>query len=243
MNSRFPEGAAQTLKPVVAYYRVSTDRQGRSGLGLEAQQATVAAYCRQSSATVFESFTEIESGRRCDRKELAKALAVAKSVKATLVVAKLDRLARNVSFTAKLLDAEVDFLACDNPHATKLTIHILAAVAEDEAERISTRVKEALAAYKARGGVLGGQDPRCRGKSTNEKLRERSLLARDENRRRAGEFRKAIRPVAAGLRRDGMTFREVAQVLNARGYHTRHGKLWTPANVDVLLRVATWEKS
>jgi DNA invertase Pin-like site-specific DNA recombinase len=146
-----------TKKPsgFVAYLRVSTVRQGESGLGLEAQRATVEAFARQHGASIVASFVEVETGKRSDRPELAKALETARKKKATLLIAKLDRLARNVAFIANLMDAGVDFLACDQPFASRLTLHVLAAVAEDEARRISERTKAALQAAKARGKKLG----------------------------------------------------------------------------------------
>jgi DNA invertase Pin-like site-specific DNA recombinase len=140
---------------LVAYYRVSTPRQGQSGLGLEAQEASVTDYSRRGGHRILASYREVESGKRADRPELIKALAHAKRARAILIIAKLDRLARNVAFLANLLESGAEFLACDNPTANRLTIHILAAVAEDEARRISERTKAALAAYKARGGQLG----------------------------------------------------------------------------------------
>lgn len=130
----------------VAYFRVSTQRQGQSGLGLEGQQAAVAAFCEP-----LESFTEVESGKRSDRPELARAIAACKRLGATLVIAKLDRLARNVHFVSGLMESGVEFIACDNPNANRLTVHILAAVAEDEARRISERTKAALAAARLVG--------------------------------------------------------------------------------------------
>jgi hypothetical protein len=138
-----------TVVKVVAYYRVSTARQGASGLGLDAQRAAVATWTAANGAAVLAGYTEVESGKRADRPELGKALAHAKRSRATLVIAKLDRLSRNVHFLSGLMESGVDFIACDNPHANKLTIHILAAVAEDEAKRISERTRAALAAYKA----------------------------------------------------------------------------------------------
>ena len=146
-----------TKKPTtfVAHLRVSTVRQGESGLGLEAQRVAVEAFARQHSGTIAASFVEVETGKRSDRPELANALEAARKGKATLLIAKLDRLARNVAFIANLMDAGVDFLACDQPFASRLTLHILAAVAEDEARRISERTKAALQAAKARGRKLG----------------------------------------------------------------------------------------
>ncbi len=131
----------------IAYYRVSTDKQGRSGLGLEAQQDAVRRYLNGGTWTLVGEFTEVESGRKSRRPQLDAAIAMAKKEKATLVVAKLDRLYRNAYFMAKLMHDRVDFVACDNPHANKLTIQILSAVAENEAELISERVT--LRSHKA----------------------------------------------------------------------------------------------
>ena len=119
---------------IVAYYRVSTQKQGLSGLGLEAQEACVGDFARLGLHTLIASYREVETGKRTDRTELAKALSHARRAKATLCIAKLDRLARNMAFTANLMESGVEFVACDNPHASRLTIHILAAVAEDEGE-------------------------------------------------------------------------------------------------------------
>jgi len=138
----------------VAYFRVPTDRQGRSGLGLEAQRSTVTGYVAGRGEIVGE-FTEVESGRKTDRPQLRAALDMAALHRATLVIARLDRLARNVAFIANLMDSRVDFIACDMPEANRLTLHILAAVAEHEREMISVRTKAALAAARARGTRLG----------------------------------------------------------------------------------------
>jgi DNA invertase Pin-like site-specific DNA recombinase len=119
----------------VAYYRVSTDRQGRSGLGLEAQRETVRRYLAVAGGTLGAEHIEVESGRRSDRPELQKALAICRRQKAKLVIAKLDRLSRNVAFIAAIMDSAVEFVACDNPHATRLTLHILAAVSDLKSER------------------------------------------------------------------------------------------------------------
>jgi DNA invertase Pin-like site-specific DNA recombinase len=139
----------------VAYYRVSTDRQGRSGFGLDAQREAVAGQVHRAGGAIVADFTEIESGKRADRPELRAALAEAKRHRATLIIARLDRLSRNMAFIANLMDARVDFIACDNLHATRLTLHILAAVAEHEREMISARKEAALAIAKARGVRLG----------------------------------------------------------------------------------------
>src|SRR4051812_11770006 len=139
----------------VAYYRVSTERQGQSGLGLDAQRSAVVNYLDGGNWKLIAEFTEVESGKHSDRAQLRAAQAACKKHKATLVIAKLDRLSRNVHFLSGLMEAGTKFIAVDNPNANKLTIHILAAVAEDERERISARTKAALAAARARGQALG----------------------------------------------------------------------------------------
>jgi DNA invertase Pin-like site-specific DNA recombinase len=134
---------------------VSTDRQGRSGLGLDAQREAVLRHLAGVGGMLQGEFIEIESGKRNDRPQLAAAIAAAKKAKATLIIAKLDRLARNVHFVSGLMESGVDFVAADNPHANKLMVHMLAAFAEHEREQISQRTKDALAAAKARGIRLG----------------------------------------------------------------------------------------
>src|ERR1700757_4487704 len=139
----------------VAYCRVSTNKQGRSGLGLDAQRKAVADYLDGGKWELVGEFTEIETGKRADRPELERAIAACKKHRARLIIAKLDRLSRNVAFISALMERKVDFIAVDNPTATKFTIHILAAVAEHERDAISKRTTEALAAAKARGVKLG----------------------------------------------------------------------------------------
>src|SRR5215208_2042297 len=134
----------------IAYHRVSTAQQGRSGLGLEAQRQAVADYLNGGRWELLREFTEVESGKRADRPELAKALAACRVHRATLVIAKLDRLSRNAGFLMNLRDAGVEFVCADMPAANRLTVGIMAVVAEAEAEMISARTKAALAAAKAR---------------------------------------------------------------------------------------------
>lgn len=220
----------------VAYYRVSTKRQGESGLGLDGQLAAIEAHVQRYGGALIGSYTEVESGRRVDRAELRKALSHAKRSRATLVVAKLDRLARNVSFLSALLDAGIDFLACDNPHANRLTIQILAVIAEDEARRCSERTKAALQAYKARGGKLGAHLPQCR-KLTRE--------ARCRGARRAGEVLHAmaqeayqdISPLLKTWHEDGVTQQEIARKLESLGHTTRRGRRWSQSQVSRILRL------
>ncbi len=226
---------------LIAYYRVSTRKQQQSGLGLEAQQAAVAEFARRGGGPVVYGYTEIESGKRADRPELAKAVAHARRSKATLVVAKWDRLARNVAFTSALMDSGVDFVACDNPHANRLTIHILAAVAEDEAKRISDRTKAALAAAKKRGTLLGSarpghwegrEDQRLAGlkvarKSAAKSLRESAQAAYSD-----------LYPLVKEFHVAGKTLQAMADELNGQGHTTRRGKAWNPTAVLRVLRRA-----
>ncbi len=214
-------------KKIIAYYRVSTKEQGQSGLGLEGQEEAVTGYAKREDATVVMAYTEIETGKRSDRPTLAKALAHARRSKAKLVVAKLDRLARNVAFTSALMESGVDFVACDNPYANRLTIHILAAVAEDEARRISERTKAALGAYKARGGVLGGSRPECRN-LTQEARKRGAKAAGDAARAKAKEAYADLIDDMIKMREGGETFEEIADRLNNEGQTTQRGKPWTP---------------
>src|SRR6202048_4660789 len=193
----------------VAYYRVSTDRQGRSGLGLEAQRAAIRGYLGQ--ATPSAEFTEIQTGKRNDRPELERALALCRKRKAKLVIAKLDRLSRNLAFIAALMDSGVEFVAVDNPHATRLTLHILAAVAEHEREMIAERTKAALQAAKARGVRLGRN-----GADRLAPAYRAQALARAHQ----------LSPVLAELQRAGMSARRMAAELTARGILTPTGARW-----------------
>ena len=225
---------------VVAYYRVSTKRQGESGLGLEGQQTAVQELARRAGSELVTSYTEVESGKRSDRVELAKAIAHAKRSKATLVVAKLDRLARNVAFTSALMESGVDFVACDQPHANRLTIHILAAVAEHEAEMISQRTKAALSAAKVRGVKLGSaRDGHWDGREDRRRAGAKAgaIAATEARKRLADEAYADLIDDLTAMRNDGLSFRAIADQLNGQGHTTRRGKPWNPMQVrNVLLR-------
>lgn len=214
-------------KPFIAYYRVSTERQGRSGLGLEAQKAAVLAYLKIEGAVLIAEFTEVESGRRKDRPALIQALDAAKRQKATLVIAKLDRLARNVAFVANLLEAKVDFIAADMPEADRTFLQIVAVFAEWEARKISERTKAALAAAKARGKRLGWSMP--------SRISEQQSAARQgarANKARADQFAGNVCPVILSIRSSGAkTLIQVAAALNARGIRTARGGRWHPMTV------------
>ena len=219
---------------LVPYYRVSTMKQARSGLGLEGQEATVQRFTRAHDAELLKSYLEVETGKRADRPELAKAISHARRAKATLIIAKLDRLARNVHFLSGLMEAGVKFVACDQPSANELTIHILAAVAQDEAKRISERTKAALAAYKARGGILGASRPECRN-LTLDAARVGAKAAGEAACRDANEAYTDLHPMMTALRGDGLSLRAIARHLNMEGYETRRGRAWTHVQVRAVL--------
>lgn len=220
---------------LVAYYRVSTKGQGESGLGLEGQEAAVAAYVRRTGCELIASYTEVESGKDNARPELHKALGHARRSKATLVIAKLDRLSRNAAFLGNMLESGVKFVACDNPTTTDLTIRILAAVAQEEAEKISERTKAALAAYKARGGVLGGARPECRN-LTPEARKKGGKAAGEHSRKEAERCYGDILPDMVAWRKEGLTLQAIADRLNSRGIRTRNQKLWGHVQVLRLLQ-------
>ena len=200
----------------VAYYRVSTARQGTSGLGLEAQQEAVRRHI--GSGMLVAELTEIESGKRNDRPKLAEALRLCRLHGATLVIAKLDRLARNVAFVSNLMEAGVDFIACDFPQANRLTVHILAAVAEHEAKMISERTTAALAAAKARGKKLGGKRE---GKGDIHAIRAQGTVASVQARQaKAAKRALDLVPVVVAMQADGASLHQIAARLTARGIQT-----------------------
>jgi DNA invertase Pin-like site-specific DNA recombinase len=226
------------MKSYIAYYRVSTKKQGESGLGLEAQEASVVSFVN-GHGKLLCTYTEVESGRNSTRPELLKALAHAKRSKATLVVAKMDRLSRNVAFLAALMESGVEFVAVDNPHANRLTVHILAAVAEQEALAISQRTKAALQAAKARGVLLGSN--RVGHWAGKEQLRLNALEtarnnAASANKRLRMEAYADILPDVKNQKENGATLQQIANELNSKGHTTRRGKPWNHVQVLRLLQ-------
>lgn len=213
-----------TLPPeplFVAYYRVSTASQGVSGLGLEAQQEAVARYLTAlPSSQVLEHFTEIESGKKKDRPELLKAITLCKRKKATLIIAKLDRLARNVHFISGLMESRVEFLACDNPHANRLMVHMLAAFAEHEREMISQRTKDGLRAAKARGTVLG---------------RNGRVLGAENRRKADAHALSIIEQVASIPSSDRQSVTALTEQMNQHQIPTMNGGRWHRQSVYRLL--------
>lgn len=215
----------------VAYYRVSTQQQGRSGLGLDAQRKTVSAYLNDGRWDLLGEFTEVETAKGANtldkRPQLRAALELCKRHKATLLVAKLDRLARNVHFLSGLMESGVKFIAVDMPDVNRLTVHVLAAVAEHEREMISTRTRDALAAAKARGVKLGRAG--C------------GNLLKINHRRHAYAEAHAIRlqAILQGMRSKGLAQRAMVVELNALGLKAPRGGAWHLATLQrVLARLA-----
>jgi DNA invertase Pin-like site-specific DNA recombinase len=218
-------------KKFVSYLRVSTNRQGESGLGLEAQRAAVVNFVQslKGGAEIIKEFVEVESGKNADRPVLAEAIRQCKEIGATLLVAKLDRLSRNLHFITTLQNSKVDFVAADNPHATPFLIHILVAVAEHERNMISNRTKAALEAAKRRGVRLGNPQYES---AVPKAIEARQRLANDRN----TELR---RKVAEVMEKTGLTkLAEIAQALNLRGLKTNHGCEFTPTHIHRLLKAA-----
>ena len=218
------------MKTAVAYYRVSTQKQGQSGLGLEAQKASVEAYARGQYEIAAE-FVEVESGKKNNRVELTKALAMAKELGATLLIAKLDRLSRNVAFTAALNDAAkskdgVQFVAVDMPNVNEMVINMLAVVAQAEAKAASERTIAALASAKARGTVLG-----------NDNLTDNArAMGRQSMVKAAKAEYKPLYGYVSTLRDDmGLTYAKIAERLNEEGHTTRNGKPFLPMTVKRIL--------
>jgi DNA invertase Pin-like site-specific DNA recombinase len=215
----------------VAYYRVSTDKQGRSGLGLEAQQEAVRTYLNGGPWRLVGEVVEVESGKRNDRPKLGEALRLCRLHGATLVIAKLDRLARNVAFISNLMESGVDFVAVDLPQANRLTVHILAAVAEHEAAMISQRTKDALAAAKARGRRLGGDRGNIRAVAAEGAARSRAARSAKARSKAAD-----VAPIIAEVLASGLSsLRQMAGALNARSIPAPRGGDWRAVQVKRVL--------
>ena len=215
----------------ISYLRVSTQRQGRSGLGLEAQRKAVTDYLDGGKWELLQELVEVESGKSKDRPKLAEALRLCRVYNATLLVAKLDRLARNVAFVSALMEAKVKFVAADLPEANELTVHIMAAMAEYEAKAISARTKAALAAARERGVKLGGY--RWNIGSLSKRGRTLALKARRD---KIGKWAADLLPIVRTIQNDGVTsLHQIAAVLNERGILTARGGKWSAVQVQRLL--------
>jgi DNA invertase Pin-like site-specific DNA recombinase len=217
---------------VVAYYRVSTEAQGRSGLGLEAQQHSVHTLCDGRGWQIVAEYTEVESGKRNDRPQLTAALADARRTGAKLVVAKLDRLSRNAEFTLSLRNSGVDFTCADNPDVNRLTIGLLAVINEDERERIAERTRVALQAAKARGVRLGNPN----GAAALRRAAKGNSAAVDAVKGNAEQFAADLKGTVGEIRASGKTsLPGIAAELNARHIQTRRGGQWHASSVRNLL--------
>lgn len=206
-----PNKKSNECSKYVAYYRVSTPRQGQSGLGLEAQQKAIELYLGSHKTSIIAEFTDVESGSKKNRSELNKALKMCKKERAILIIAKLDRLTRNVHFVTGLMESKVKFVAADVPHANKLMIHLMAAFAEHEQEMISQRTREALQAARARGVKLGSNG--------------KNLAAL--NKKKADEFALKMKPILEGLNEKGfLSNRAMVKALNNRKIKSATGKQW-----------------
>ncbi len=210
------------MKKYVIYYRVSTEKQGHSGLGLDAQRAIVEQYLKSNAAIeVPPAFTEIESGRNNKRPELLKAIKRCKETGSTLLIAKIDRLARNVKFVFTLKEeleaAGVGFVACDLPDLNTMTLGVIASVAQHESELISQRIKGAMAAGKAKGAIYGSPENMTKAAWEKGQVNIKKNAREDIRNRHAWHF---IRP----LIEQGYSYNRIAKMLNDEDYTTRHGK-------------------
>jgi DNA invertase Pin-like site-specific DNA recombinase len=211
----------------ISYFRVSTQRQGQSGLGLEAQQTAVQAFLSTHTHELVGTFTEIESGRNSDRPQLTAALALARRQKATVVIAKLDRLARSVAFISAIMESGVEFIAADMPAANRLTIQIMAVIAENEAKMISDRTKAALAAAKARGVILGNRTSFIKAQQIGHEV-----IVKQADQRASDILPILKQIVASGVR----SCHVVAQQLNQRGVKSARGGAWHGTTILNLIR-------
>jgi DNA invertase Pin-like site-specific DNA recombinase len=219
-----------TDKRYIVYLRVSTDAQGVRGLGMDAQQAAIDAYLK-GGGIVLETYREVESGKKADRPQLSAALEACKRANATLLIAKLDRLSRDLAFIAALMnDKSVDFIALDYPMASRLTLHIMAAVAEHERDMISQRTKAALQAAKARGVKLGNPQNLTSEARAKGRVQGRAVLIE-----RAHEFIKKIGPIIKPYQAQGLSLQGISDRLNGQGIRSAAGGKWTRAKVKRVL--------
>lgn len=214
------------MQKFVAYYRVSTQKQGNSGLGLEAQRTDVSKFILKGGELISE-FQDVESGKKNDRPNLIRAIEECKKQGATLLIAKLDRLSRNASFIFTLKDAKVDFVCCDMPNANTVTIGIMAVLAQDERERISHTTKSALAELKTKGIKLGSPE------NMTAEARAKGLEARKQNALQNENNRKATALIIS-MKESGRSFAQITRALNDLGFKTRTGKAFQQNQVQIL---------
>lgn len=223
------------MKKTVAYYRVSTQRQGVSGLGLESQKQSVQSFVNQNKSEIVADFTEIESGKKNNRAQLMAALQLCKETGATLVIAKLDRLSRDLSFIAELQKSGIEFIACDMPSANKFTVQIMAAFAQHEREMISDRVKSSLKVAKERGKLIG--NPQFRNaKKRDGVLLEYSLKGVESIKANARKNENNVRAISLikEMRKNNSSWSEITQNLNKSNYKTAKGKSFQIVQVQRL---------
>jgi len=212
----------------IGYFRVSTAKQGISGLGLEAQRSDIRKFIDKGGELIAE-YQDIESGKKNDRLNLMRAIEACKEFKATLLIAKLDRLSRNASFIFALRDSKVNFICCDMPNANPVTIGIMAVLAQDERERISQRTKSALAELKKSGKKLGNpQNLTVRSREISLQVRTQNAIT-NENNRKAGAL-------IVALHKEGKTFYQITKTLNKLGFKTRSGKNFQQNQVQILYK-------
>lgn len=213
----------------IAYYRVSTEKQGRSGLGLEAQQKAVRDYLNGGDWELVSEIVEVESGRRGDRPKLHEALALCRLYKATLIIAKMDRLSRDAHFLLGLQKSGVKFRAADLPEANEMVVGLLAVVAQAESKMISDRTKAAMAAAKARGVRFGSPQNlthKDEGRAKGRAVRSQKAQARAQD----------LSPILVDLQAQGLSVNAMARSLNERGLSTSRGGKWTATQVSRVLR-------
>lgn len=215
------------MEKYIAYYRVSTQKQGVSGLGLDAQKTAVKQFLNYCSDCVIAEYTDIESGKNDKRPELIKAIEHAKKNKVKLLIAKLDRLSRNAAFIFTLRDANIDFTCCDMPQANSVTIGIMAVLAQDERERISHRTKVALQELKRKGKQLGTPN------NLTQDAIKKGMQVRAANARNNENNCKA-RALIISLRSQGQTFADITKQLNSIGFKTRRGCFFSQSQVQIL---------
>jgi DNA invertase Pin-like site-specific DNA recombinase len=219
------------MKKFVAYFRVSRKEQGISGLGLSAQRSSVEKYVAGQDGIILKDFTEVETGtNKRERVEIHKAIQLAKNEGAILIIAKLDRLARNVSFVSSLMDAGIEFLAVDMPSANNFTIHIFSALAEQEAKLISSRTKVALAELKKKGVKLGNPQ------NLTSEARAKGLQRIKDNAVNNDRNRQA-QSIILNCKEKEMSYRQIADYLNQLNFKTRHGnKFYAPTVLQLYNR-------
>lgn len=214
----------------ISYLRVSTDKQGISGHGIEAQRTAIASYLNGGQWELLQEYTEVESGKKDDRPKLQEALRLCKLTGATLIIAKLDRLSRDPDFIGMMMKSDVDFIACDMPTANKVTIRFMSAIAEHEREMISQRTKVALEAAKTRGIKLGKPE-----NATAEGRTKGNLASRKARQEKADSFASGVLPIISECH--GMSLRMIAAELNSRNILTARGLTgsWTANGVKKVL--------